>query len=153
MDMQPLTAEEFKEKLPAQGRLLAIDHGKKRIGLAITDASRMLVNPLETLTHAKFAMNAEAIKALVEQEKVVGLIVGYPLNMDDSEGPRCQSVRAFVRSLEMYVQLPTLYWDERLSSDIAQDQMVESGLRAAQRQSKVDKLAAAAILQSYLESL
>ena len=151
--MQPLTAQEFKEKLPKLGRLLAIDHGKKRIGLALTDASRMLVSPADTLTHPKFSVNAEAIKALVEQESVAGLIVGYPLNMDDSEGPRCQSVRQFVRSLEMYVQLPTLYWDERLSSDIAQDQMVEAGLRAAQRGAKVDKLAAAAILQSYLESL
>lgn len=151
--MQPLTAQEFKEKLPPQGRLLAIDHGKKRIGLAVTDAGRMLVNPLDTLIHPKFSVNAEAIKALVEKENVAGLVVGYPLNMDDSEGPRCQSVRQFVRSLERYVQLPTLYWDERLSSDIAHDQMVEAGVRGAQRASKVDKLAAAAILQSYLETL
>ncbi len=151
--MQPLTAQEFQEKLPKQGRLLAIDHGKKRIGLAVTDISRMLVNPQETLNHPKLAVNAEAIKKLVENETVVGLVVGYPLNMDDSEGPRCQSVRQFVRNLEAYVQLPTLYWDERLSSDIAQELMLQAGVRGAQRSSKVDKLAAAAILQSYLETV
>jgi len=150
--MQPLTAIEFKEKLPEQGRLLAIDHGKKRIGLAMSDISRMLVNPLETLSHDKFAVNATAIQILVEREKVAGLIIGYPLNMDDSEGSRCQSVRQFVRNLESYVQVPMLLWDERLSSDIAYDQMVEGGVRAAQRDSKVDMLAAAAILESYLQS-
>ena len=142
---------EFKEKLPPQGRLLAIDHGKKRIGLAISDISRQFVNPLHTLQHEKFSVNAEALKALVAENQVVGIIIGYPLNMDGSEGPRCQSVRAFVRNLEAVVALPMLLWDERLSSDIAHAQMIEGGLRAAQRGDKVDKLAAAAILQSYLD--
>ena len=150
--MQPLTVAEFREKLPEQGRLLAIDHGKKRIGLAISDISRQFVNPLEVLSHPKFIMNAKAIQAMVEAEKVSGLIIGYPLNMDGSEGPRCQSVRQFVRNLEAYIDLPMLLWDERLSSDIAHEQMVEGGLRAAQRDGKVDKLAAMAILLGYLET-
>lgn len=142
---------EFRAKLPPQGRLIAIDHGRKRIGLAISDVSRQFVNPLEVLAHPKFAMNAQALQNLTQQEQVVGLVIGYPLNMDGSEGPRCQSVRAFVRSLEAYIDLPMLLWDERLSSDIAHTQMQQGGLRAAQRGEKVDKLAAAAILQSFLE--
>ena len=149
--MQPLNAEEFKEKTLTEGRLLAIDHGKKRIGLAISDISREYVNPLETLSHPKFAVNAQALAAMVVEHHVAGFIVGYPLNMDGSEGSRCQSVRQFVRNLEAYVEVPMLFWDERLSSDIAQEKMLEGGLRGARRASKVDKLAAAAILQSYLE--
>lgn len=150
--MQVLSEAEFKQTIQAGGRLLAIDHGKKRIGLALSDVEQSLASPLETLTHAKFAMNAQAIAAVVEAENIVGIIIGYPLNMDGSEGPRCQSVRAFVRSLEAYVSVPMLFWDERLSSAIAQEQMAQAALKAAQRADKVDKLAATAILQSYLES-
>ncbi|MDG1286851.1 MAG: Holliday junction resolvase RuvX [Rickettsiales bacterium] len=151
--MQPLNAQEFKEKTIAEGRLLSIDHGKKRIGLAISDISREYVNPLETLAHPKFAVNAQTLAKMVSEHRVAGFIVGYPLNMDGTEGPRCQSVRQFVRSLEAYVDIPMLLWDERLSSDIAHEQMLEGGLRGAQRAGKVDKLAAGAILQSYLETL
>lgn len=140
----------FVEKCPA-GRLLAIDHGKKRIGLAISDIGREFVNPLEVLVHPKFSVNAESLKKLVQEHQVTGIIIGYPLNMDGSEGPRCQSVRQFVRNLEDYIELPMLLWDERLSSDIAHEQMLTGQLRAAQRGGKVDKLAAAAILQSFLE--
>ncbi len=150
--MQPLTALQFKESLPPQGRLLAIDHGQKRIGLAITDMSRRFFNPLDTLNHPKFKVNAQAIAQLVQKESIVGFIIGYPLNMDDTEGPRCQSVRQFARNLEAFITLPTLFWDERLSSDIAEELMANAGIRAAQRSDKVDKLAAAAILQSYMES-
>jgi len=150
--MQVVTDKnEFLAQLPVEGRLLAIDHGKQRIGVAISDMSRWLVNPLTTLEHPKFAVNAEMIRRICDEQKVCGLVIGYPLNMDGSEGPRCQSVRAFARNLEQYVPQPLLLWDERLSSAIAHELMVEAKLPAAKRGSKVDKLAAQAILQSFLE--
>lgn len=142
----------FLQQLPHEGRLLGIDHGTKRIGLAMSDVTRRFINPLETLSHVKFAVNARQIAHIVAQENVCGLVVGYPLNMDGTEGPRCQSVRQFVRNLEAYVVLPTLFWDERLSSDTAHSQMLEAALPAAQRSAKVDKLAAAAILTSFIEA-
>ena len=150
--MQPLNKEDFLKAMKPKGRLLAIDHGKKRIGLALSDVSRQFANPLEVLTHLKFAVNAQAIAQLIEDEEITGIILGYPLNMDDTEGPRCQSVRQFARNLEAYTTIPMLFWDERLSSDIAQDQMLEGKLRASQRGSKIDKLAALAILESFLTS-
>ena len=142
----------FIELLPTCGRLLAIDHGSQRIGLAITDESRRFVNPLETLAHAKFAVNATALQRICDEYTITGLVIGYPLNMDGTEGARCQSVRQFTRNLEHYITLPTLLWDERLSSNTAHDLMVDAGLRAAQRGRKIDKLAAAAILQSFLDA-
>lgn len=150
--MQLMSAQEFREKLPDEGRLLAIDHGRKRIGLAMSDLSQRFANPLETLTHTKFKVNAERIRAIVNEHDVAGVIIGYPLNMDGTAGPRCQSVRGFLRNLEAYVEVPMLLWDERLSSDRAHMQMIEGGLRAAQRGERVDKLAAAAILESYMEA-
>jgi putative Holliday junction resolvase len=149
--MQPFSVSQFQKKLPESGRLLAIDHGKKRIGLALSDVSRQFVNPLETLSHPKFSVNLAALEALIEEHQIIGIVIGYPLNMDGSEGPRCQSVRQFTRNLEAAINLPMLLWDERLSSQIAQEQMLAGELRAAKRGAKVDKLAAAAILQSYLE--
>lgn len=148
--MQLLTEADFRQNTAPPGRLMAIDHGKKRIGLAMCDLSQQFTNPLQTLTHAKFSVNAQVLQSLFSQHQITGIVIGYPLNMDGSEGPRCQSVRQFARNLEDYTDLPMLLWDERLSSHIAQEQMIAGELRAAQRGKKVDKLAAATILQSYL---
>ncbi len=145
--------QEFSAQLPVDGRLIGLDHGSKTIGVALSDALRGMASPLETINKRKFSADVERLKAIVTQEKVAGFVIGYPLNMDGSEGERCQSVRAFVRNLEVHFDLPILLWDERLSSSTATDQMITSGVRAARRSDKIDKIAAAVILQGMLEHL
>lgn len=144
------TLQEFRDALPADGRLMGLDHGSKTIGVALSDARRTLASPLETINRSSFSADSARLGAVIAQEKVAGLVVGYPLNMDGSEGPRCQSVRAFVRNLEGHFNLPILLWDERLSSSAATDAMITLGIRAARRDGKVDKIAATLILQGML---
>lgn len=139
--------------LPARGRLMAIDHGTKRIGLAVTDAERRLAQPLETIRNLALKTNYERIHTLVQSYHVAALIVGYPLEMDGREGPRCQSVRAFVRNIEGAVMVPIMLWDERLSTAAAEDFLRDANLTAAQRMEKIDAAAAAVILQSLLDHL
>lgn len=139
-----------KEELPASGRLMALDHGSKTIGVAISDAERRMAQPVETIMCKKFLVDVERLKQLIAAHQPTALIIGYPLNMDGSEGPRCQSVRAFVRNLEAHIDLPMLMWDERLSSAAAEDAMKDAQIRAAQRHAKRDAAAAAMILESLL---
>ncbi len=144
--------DHFNAALPAQGRLLGLDPGSNTIGLALSDFGRSLARPLETIVRKKFSVDIERLKQVITQQSIVGLVIGYPLNMDGSEGERCQSVRAFVRNLETHFDLPILLWDERLSTSAAHDAMIAAGVRAARRQEKVDKIAAAFILQSALDA-
>ena len=141
------------DELLASGRLMGLDHGSKTIGVAITDAERRMAQPVETIRCKKFAVDVTRLKALIDEHQPVALIIGYPLNMDGSEGPRCQSVRAFVRNLESHIDLPMLMWDERLSSAAAEDAMKDAELRTAQRHAKRDAAAAAMILESLLAHL
>lgn len=141
------------QELPKRGRLMAIDHGTRRIGLAVTDAERKLAQPLETLSAQKPRSTIERLALLTQSYHVSALIIGYPLEMDGREGPRCQSVRAFVRNLEPHIHLPMLYWDERLSSAAAADVLQSAGLSSAQRIQKIDEAAAAIILQSLLQEI
>jgi putative Holliday junction resolvase len=138
------------EELPVRGRLLGVDHGRRRIGLAITDAERKLAQPLETLNAQRAQSAFQRLKTLVQSHHIKALIIGYPLEMDGREGPRCQSVRAFVRNIESMVDVPILYWDERLSSAAAKDYLQEAGLSNEQRISRIDQAAAAVILESLL---
>ena len=145
-------AAAFRTALPPRGRLLALDVGSKTIGLAVSDVERSIASALHTVHRRKFAQDAEVLKFEVEQQNAIGLVVGYPLNMDGSEGPRCQSTRAFVRELEKFIALPTLLWDERLSSAKAEEAMMEAQLSRVKREQRIDKIAAAVILQGFLDS-
>lgn len=131
---------------------MALDHGSKTIGVAISDVQRRLARPVETILRGKFSQDAGRIKALIKQHQPVAIIVGYPLHMDGAIGARCQSVRAFVRNLQDHeaVSLPVLLWDERLSSAAAQEKLRDAGLKAARRTSKIDAAAAALILENLL---
>jgi putative holliday junction resolvase len=140
-------------ELPARGRLMGIDHGTKRIGLAVTDAERSLAKPLETTQQHKISTTLERIRTLIQSHHIAALIVGYPLEMDGREGPRCQSVRAFMRNLEPSLTVPYLYWDERLSSSAASDFLQEAGLSNEQRMERIDAAAAAVILKDALRQL
>ena len=139
--------------LPKGARLLGFDLGEKTIGLALSDTLLSIATPLETLRRGKFAADAEKLKTIVHQHQVGGFVVGLPVNMDGSEGPRCQSVRAFAHNLLQRIGLPLAFWDERLSTAAVTRTMIDADLSRARRAELVDKLAAAYILQGFLDRL
>ena len=137
--------------LPTTGRLLGIDLGTKTIGLAISDGLQMTATPAETIKRKKFGVDAEQILKLIDENQIVGIVIGLPLNMDGSEGPRVQSTRAFVRNFSQKCELPIAYWDERLSTTAVTRTMVEADISRAKQAKVVDKLAASFILQGALD--
>lgn len=150
----PLLERYAPEEPFAEGkRLLGLDIGSKTVGLAISDARRIIASPLETVRRRKFTADALHIGEITREFDVGGLVLGYPINMDGSVGPRCQSVRQFAANLEAYVSLPMLLWDERLSTAAVERAMLEADLSREKRARHVDKLAAAYILQGFLDHL
>ena len=147
---------ELKQHLPAGGRLLGLDLGGKTIGLAISDRDLKVASPLETLRRAKFTQDAAALATICAERGIGGLVLGLPVNMDGSEGPRCQSARQFARNLEEVAgfELPVAFWDERLSTAAVERLLVrEADMSRRRRAQVVDKMAAAYILQGALDSL
>jgi putative holliday junction resolvase len=140
-------------RLPANARLMGLDVGTKTIGLATSDFTRQFATPLTTIGRTKFSTDAAALLQWASKEKVDGLLIGLPLNMDGSEGPRAQSTRAFARNLSKLTPLPLLFWDERMSTVAVERDMLEADQSRKQRAANVDKLAAAWILQSALDYL
>ena len=134
-------------------RLLGVDLGEKTIGLALSDVSRSIATPLETIRRSKFTPDAERIRALAVRHEVGALVVGLPLNMDGSEGPRVQATRAFVRNLKPLLGLPVVFWDERLSTAAVTRTLLDADASRARRGELVDKMAAAYILQGALDRL
>ncbi|SMQ64911.1 putative holliday junction resolvase [Devosia lucknowensis] len=139
--------------IPSSGKILGLDLGTKTIGVAISDGMRYSATPLETIKRSKFTQDAERIMELVVQNQVVAILLGLPLNMDGTEGPRVQSTRAFARNLAPKVNLPIAFWDERLSTSAVTRMMIEADLRRDRRAEVVDKLAASYILQGALDRL
>jgi len=134
------------------GRLLGLDVGTKTIGLATCDSRWSFASPLETLQRGKFTADLERLKDLVSQHEIVGLVIGLPLNMDGSDSPRTQSVRAFARNLAP-LSLPILLWDERWSTVAVERAMLDQDMSRAKRADKVDAHAAAHILQGAIDAL
>jgi len=141
------------EAIPAVGRILGLDLGTKTIGVAVSDGMRYSATPLETIRRAKFTQDAERVLQLIAENAIVAIILGLPLNMDGSEGPRVQSTRAFARNLAQKTPLPIAFWDERLSTSAVTRMMIEADLRRDRRAEIVDKLAASYILQGALDRL
>ena len=139
--------------LPASGKLLGLDLGSKTIGVAVSDALRYTATPLETVIRTKFTADAARLVDLIAENQAVGLVLGLPLNMDGSEGPRVQSTRAFARNLAQKTPLPIAFWDERLSTSAVTRMLIEADTRRDRRAEVVDKLAASYILQGYLDRL
>jgi putative Holliday junction resolvase len=140
--------------LPPTGRVLGLDLGTKTIGVAISDAMRYSATPLETIARQKFTTDASRIVELIAANDAKGIVLGLPLNMDGSEGPRAQSTRAFARNLAQKVEIPIAFWDERLSTSAVERMMIdEANLRRDRRAEIVDKLAASYILQGALDRL
>jgi len=146
-------AAEMAAALPETGRLLGFDIGTRTIGLALSDRLRTIASPLETVKRTKFARDLERLRAIAREHEVAGLVLGLPVNMDGTEGPRCQSVRQFARNIDPAFALPILLWDERWSTMAVTRTLLEADVSRARRAEVVDKMAAAYILQGALDRL
>jgi putative Holliday junction resolvase len=133
--------------------LLALDVSKRAIGLAGADPSWQIATPLGTIRRRRWPQDLAALEAVIKERAAAALVIGWPLNMDGSEGPRCQSVRAFAGHLDATLNLPLLLWDERLTTFAAQEAADQAGLRGKKRDQAIDALAAAAILQDALDTI
>lgn len=146
-------AADFAAALPrGGGKLAGLDVGTKTIGLAVCDAGWSFAGPAETIRRTKFTADLERLRSFVDRAQIVGLVVGLPLNMDGSDSPRTQSVRAFARNLAP-LGLPVLLWDERWSTQAVERAMIDADVSRAKRSQAVDKLAAAHILQGAIDAL
>jgi putative Holliday junction resolvase len=139
--------------LPRHARLLGVDLGTKTLGLALSDVERRIASPLETLERSKFTADAKKIQAIVARFGIGAIVFGLPLNMDGTEGPRAQATRAFARNLAGLVRLPMLFWDERLSTAAVNRMLIDFDTSRRRRAALVDKMAAAYILQGFLDAL
>jgi putative Holliday junction resolvase len=134
--------------------IAGLDLGEKTIGVAVSDATRTVANPLELIRRTKFTEDVAALLKLMESREAGGIVIGLPVNMDGTEGPRCQSSRAFARNLLRLKDLPIAFWDERMSSMAVNRVLIdEADVTRARRAELVDKMAAAWILQGALERL
>ena len=139
--------------LAPEARLLGLDVGTKTIGLALSDVTRSIATPYETIRRTKFTSDAKILVDIVGKMEVGGLIIGLPINLDGSEGPRAQSTRAFARNLAKHIDLPMAFWDERLSTAAVERHLIEAGASRKRRAEVVDRMAAAYILQGALDRL
>ena len=146
------SAPEFAAAVPNGGKLAGLDVGTRTIGLAVCDSQWTFAGPAETIRRAKFTADLGKLRGFAAREHIIGLVVGLPLNMDGSDSPRTQSVRAFARNLEP-LGLPVLLWDERWSTQAVERAMVDADVSRARRAEKVDALAAAHILQGAIDAL
>jgi putative holliday junction resolvase len=137
----------------ARPGLLALDVSKRAIGVAGADAGWQLATPLTTVRRRRFAQDLERLQRIIQERAAGALVLGWPLNMDGSEGPRCQAVRAFAENLDAELGLPILLWDERLTTFAAEEAAEREGLRGKKRADMLDALAAAAVLQDLLNTL
>ncbi|MFN4098951.1 MAG: Holliday junction resolvase RuvX [Pararhodobacter sp.] len=146
-------AESFIAALPSNGALAGLDLGEKTIGVAVSDLRRSVATPLETVARKKFTLDAARLLQIAQGRKLAGFILGLPLNMDGSEGPRCQSTRAFARNLAGLTDLPIGFWDERLSTVAATRALLDFDTSRAKRAQVIDHVAAGFILQGFLDRL
>lgn len=148
--------EEFVAALPPMQAIAGLDFGDKTIGVAVSDTFLSVATPLETIRRKKFGLDAEALEAITRARSIRGLVLGLPRNMDGSEGPRCQSTRAFARNLTRlpaFAEMPITYWDERLSTVAAERALLEADTSRRRRAEVIDHVAAGYILQGVLDRI
>jgi putative Holliday junction resolvase len=150
---EPIAIEDLPPLLAPDDRLLGLDLGTKTIGMALSDVSRSIATPYETLRRKKFTEDAKTIRRLVDSIQVGALVIGLPLNLDGSEGPRAQSTRAFARNLAAHIDVPMVFWDERLSTAAVERHLIEVDASRKRRAEVIDRMAAAYILQGALDRL
>ena len=146
-------AAEFAAGLPPSGALLGLDLGTATMGLALSDLRRQVATPMRTLRRRKFTLDAADLLAVATSRAAVGVVIGLPINMDGSEGPRAQSTRAFARNLSALTDLPLTFWDERLSTVAAERALLEADASRKRRAEVIDAVAAGIILQGFLDRL
>ena len=146
-------SDEFLFNILPKKRLLGIDPGTKTLGIAVSDSNLMVASPITTIKRKKINIDIRELLILVEEYTIAGIVIGWPLNMDGSIGPRCDSVRDFVKSLLNIKDLPVLLQDERMSTMAIEKPMVKADLSRKKRSSRTDQLAACWILQSALDGL
>ena len=139
--------------LPARGALIGLDLGTKTIGVASSDPDRRLATAVETIARRNFTADAARLLMLAAERKAAGFVLGLPVNMDGSEGPRAQSTRAFARNLARLTELPIAFWDERLSTAAAERELIAADLTRARRAKVIDQHAAVLILHGALDRL
>lgn len=143
----------FAAACPPGRALMGLDFGEKTIGVAVSDLAARVASPLETVRRKKFTLDAAHLAEIVAGRAIGGIVLGLPLNMDGSEGPRCQSTRAFARNLDGLLGLPIGFWDERLSTVAAERALLEADTSRKRRAEVIDHVAAAYILQGALDRL
>ncbi|SMY09108.1 Holliday junction resolvase RuvX [Flavimaricola marinus] len=147
------TPEELADALPRNRALAGLDLGTVTIGVAVSDRSLSVATPLETIRRKKFGLDAARLLDIAKARELGGFVLGLPRNMDGSEGPRCQSTRAFARNLEKLTDLPISFWDERLSTVAAERALIEADTSRKRRAEVIDHVAAGYILQGLLDRL
>ena len=148
-----LDLEDLSLRLGPRQRLMGADLGTKTIGLALSDVERRIATPLDTIKRGKFSKDAELLVALMDKFEAGALVIGLPLNMDGSEGPRAQAARAFARNFAPLSGRPCIFWDERLSTAAVTRSLIAQDVSRGKRAKIIDKMAAAYILQGALDRL
>ena len=145
--------ENFAAALPPMSALMGLDLGTKTIGVAVSDRIGAVATPLETVKRKKFSLDAARLMEIIKQRDISGILLGLPRNMDGTEGPRCQSTRAFARNLGQLTDLPISFWDERLSTVAAEKALLEADTTRKRRAEVIDHVAASYILQGALDRM
>ena len=153
--MPVVSLKQLGAELPRARCLLGLDLGEKTIGLALSDAEHIIATPMQTIRRGRFAADARTLKGLIGEHDIAALVIGLPVNMDGTEGPRCQSTRAFADNLlgVFDIDIDIAFWDERLSTAAVTRTLLEADVSRARRREVVDKMAAAYILQGALDFL
>ena len=144
---------DFIAALPPMQALIGLDLGEKTIGVAVSDSFQSVATPLETVRRKKFGVDAARLTEIIAERRIGGLVLGLPRNMDGTEGPRCQSTRAFARNFDRLSPLPITYWDDRLSTVAAERALLEADTTRKRRAEVIDHVAAGYILQGLLDRL
>lgn len=151
--MTILSIEELAARLPFGQAIAGLDLGTKTIGLSLSDLGLRFATPRPVIKRVKFSQDAEMLLSFAGKEKVAAFVIGLPMNMDGSSGPRVQATRAFVRNMEAKTALPFIFWDERLSTVAAERALLEMDVSRAKRAERIDSAAASFILQGALDRL
>ena len=145
--------QDFSSKVGKNSRILGIDPGKKNIGISVSDPSQKVATPLKTIVVKKFKKFIEELNKVILDYGIKGIVIGHPINMDGSEGPRSQSAKDFAQNISKITKIPITLWDERLSSEGAFNSMQDLEINTSKKVKKLDEHAAAFILQGYLDYL
>ena len=146
-------SKQFREIIPLKNSILGIDLGKKRTGIAVSDINQKIASPLKVIENMKFNEILNILEKIVTERNICAIVVGDPINMDGSIGPKSQSSRSFIKNLSKELDIPILLWDERLTTVSAERSLIEADISRKKRQKVIDKIAASIILQNFLDYL